>query len=51
MIEVWLGISTDEVVRVRDARDRWQVNRYPLIESQMSRSRLHGLVPSVLPGP
>ena len=37
-VEVWLGISTDEVVRMRDARDWWQVNRFPLIESQISRS-------------
>lgn len=35
--EVWIGISTDEVVRAGSAFDRWQVNRYPLLEERMSR--------------
>ena len=36
-VELWLGISTDEVVRMKDSRDRWIRNRYPLIEADMSR--------------
>ena len=36
-VELWLGISTDEAVRMRDSRDRWIRNRYPLIETGMSR--------------
>ncbi len=36
-VELWLGISTDEAVRMRDSRDRWVTNRYPLIEVGMSR--------------
>lgn len=36
-IEVWLGISLDEAVRMREARNNWQKNRWPLIEKQMSR--------------
>lgn len=36
-IELWLGISTDEAVRMKDSRDRWMTNRYPLIEVGMSR--------------
>ena len=36
-VELWLGISTDEAVRMRDSRDRWIRNRYPLIEAGMSR--------------
>ena len=36
-VELWLGISTDEAVRMRTSRDRWIRNRYPLIESGMSR--------------
>ena len=36
-IELWLGISTDEAVRMKDSRDRWIRNRYPLIETGMSR--------------
>ena len=36
-VELWLGISTDEAIRMRTSRDRWMVNRYPLIEAGMSR--------------
>lgn len=37
-IEVWIGISTDEATRMKPARERWQVNRWPLIERRMSRN-------------
>ena len=36
-VELWLGISTDEAIRMKDSRDRWMTNRYPLIETGMSR--------------
>ena len=36
-VELWLGISTDEAVRMRTSRDGWIDNRYPLIEAGMSR--------------
>lgn len=36
-IECWIGISTDEIQRMRDARDRFVMNRWPLIEARMSR--------------
>ena len=36
-VELWLGISTEEAVRMKDSRDRWMTNRYPLIEAGMSR--------------
>ena len=36
-VELWLGISTDEAIRVRTSRDWWISNRYPLIEAGMSR--------------
>lgn len=36
-VELWLGISTDEAIRMKNSRDRWMVNRYPLIEAGMSR--------------
>lgn len=36
-VEVWIGISRDEDQRMKDARNSWQVNRWPLIESGMSR--------------
>jgi hypothetical protein len=35
--ETWIGISTDEIPRMKDARNKWQVNRWPLIEARMSR--------------
>lgn len=38
VVEMWLGISTDEAMRMRTSRDRWIENRYPLIEAEMSRN-------------
>ena len=36
-VELWLGISTDEAIRMKTSPDRWMANRYPLIEAGMSR--------------
>ena len=36
-VECWMGISRDEIQRVKDSRDRWVSNRWPLIEKMMSR--------------
>ena len=36
-VEMWLGISTDEAIRMKTSRDRWITNRYPLIEAGLSR--------------
>ena len=36
-VELWLGISTDEAIRMKASRDRWIHNRYPLVEAGMSR--------------
>lgn len=36
--EVWIGISTDEIQRMKDSKDAWQKNRWPLIEKSMSRT-------------
>lgn len=36
-IEVWIGISLDEAMRSRPARDAWQINRHPLLELRMTR--------------
>ena len=35
--EMWLGITTDEWQRMRDADVKWVKNRFPLIERRMSR--------------
>lgn len=34
----WIGISTDEASRMKDSREPWVLNRYPLIEIGMSRN-------------
>lgn len=37
-VEQWIGISTDEVQRVKDAEQSFVKNRWPLIESGMDRN-------------
>lgn len=36
-VEQWIGISTDEAIRMKPARQKWITNRWPLIELEMSR--------------
>jgi hypothetical protein len=36
-VEQWIGISIDEVGRMKPARDKYILNRHPLIEAKMSR--------------
>ena len=36
-VEQWIGISLDEIQRVRTSRRRWIANRYPLVELRMTR--------------
>lgn len=38
IVEVWLGISLDEISRMRDSRERWKTHYYPLIEKRMTRN-------------
>ena len=35
---IWIGMSIDEVGRVKDSTVYWSVNRWPLIEKNMSRN-------------
>lgn len=37
VVEQWIGISFDEVIRMKPSFEAWQVNRWPLIERQMNR--------------
>jgi hypothetical protein len=37
-VESWLGISTDEVIRVTPSKIRWETKRFPLIEKLMNRN-------------
>lgn len=36
-VELWLGISLDEAMRMKDARVKYVYNRWPLIERSMTR--------------
>jgi uncharacterized protein YbdZ (MbtH family) len=36
--EVWVGISTDEIMRMKPSRVKYIINRWPLIEKRMSRN-------------
>jgi hypothetical protein len=36
-ITVWIGISLDEAIRARQARQAWQIYRHPLLELRMTR--------------
>lgn len=37
VVEMWIGMSLDEIERMSVAEDAWQENRYPLIEAGMTR--------------
>lgn len=37
VVRQWIGISTDEAVRMKPARDAWVQNTWPLIDAEMSR--------------
>ena len=36
-VELWIGISNDEVVRMKESRQRWITHRWPLVETTVSR--------------
>lgn len=37
-VEQWIGISIDEVTRMKPSRLPWQRSRWPLVEAEMSRN-------------
>jgi hypothetical protein len=39
MVVQWIGISTDEIYRMKESRVRYLVNRWPLTEIGMSRTK------------
>lgn len=39
--EMWVGISTDEAIRMKPSRVQYIVNRWPLIEKRMNRNDCH----------
>ncbi len=38
IVEQWIGISTDEIQRLKNAAHKWVVHRWPLIEARMTRA-------------
>ena len=36
-VEMWLGISTDEVFRMKPSRESWVMHRWPLMDIRMTR--------------
>lgn len=36
-VQQWIGISLDEIQRMKDAPEKWYSNRWPLIEKRMTR--------------
>ena len=40
-VEMWLGISSDEIVRKKPSRKNWITNCFPLIDRGYSRSQLY----------
>ena len=39
-VETWIGISLDEMQRAKINRDKWQLNRFPLLELELKRHEL-----------
>ena len=37
IVEQWIGISTDEIIRMKPSFESWRLNRWPLVERRMSR--------------
>ena len=40
-VEIWMGISADEVYRQKPSREEWATNLFPLVELGFSRKQLH----------
>lgn len=38
VVESWMGISRDEIIRMKPSREWWVSNRFPLIEMNMTRN-------------
>ena len=41
-VEMWIGISADEVDRAKPSREEWIEKRFPLVELGFHRAQLHG---------
>jgi hypothetical protein len=36
--DIWMGISTDEIQRMKDSRVKYTIHKFPLIEARMNRN-------------
>lgn len=41
-VEMWIGISVDEIQRAKPSREEWIAKRFPLIDRGFHRAQLHG---------
>ena len=41
IVNQWLGISLDEITRMKEAREKWLINKFPLIDNHMTRTDCH----------
>lgn len=48
--EQWIGISTDEIQRMKDARVKWIQHRWPLIELRWNRTKCYAWFQENYPG-
>ena len=49
-IEMWVGISVDEIGRAKPSQERWINKKFPLIELGLSRAQLHQWFQNNYPG-
>ena len=49
-VEMWMGISADEVSRKKPSRDEWITNRFPLIDMDLTRAHLYSWFAERYPG-
>ena len=40
-VEMWVGISVDEIVRQKPSQEEWIEKKFPLIDNGLSRAQLH----------
>ena len=49
-IEMWVGISVDEVSRVKPSQERWIYKKFPLVDLGLSRAQLYKWFQDNYPG-
>ena len=49
-VEMWIGISRDEVARMKPSREKWIEHRWPLVDIGMTRTDCHEWFEAEYPG-